>query len=145
MRYLVSLACLVALMVTPLSASADTERKNESSGPSAEEAAGSAQQATGENALQRKLDHRDRAKVVPSVTERWRSRPSHVKGAAPSLELELDSTGLEVTPTGLEELERQQAKQRRKRLGLGIGIGVGVVFVGLLVGGLMAAASVDVD
>jgi hypothetical protein len=61
----------------------------------------------------------------------------------PALKLEVDSTALEVTPTGpppLYELERQEEeKKRRRRLGLGIGLGVGLVVVGVLV---MAAVAV---
>ena len=60
----------------------------------------------------------------------------------PSLELGVDSAGLEVTPTApptLEELEHQEATKRRRRLG--IGLGVGLVVVGAALGAAAAGVA----
>ena len=61
----------------------------------------------------------------------------------PSLELELDSSGLEVTPAALptpEERRRQEADQRKKR---NVGIAVGVILIVGVVVGVAAGASVS--
>ena len=108
MRYLVGSMCVLALLASPLGASAQTEKE-------------------GSSRLER---WHPEAFVDPSKPE-------------PSLELELDSSGLEVTPAALptpEERRRQEANQRKKR---NVGIAVGVILIVGVVVGVAAGASVS--
>ena len=118
---------LVGLVALPLNVSAQADDEGKAAEPSGEQPAQPTQ-------------------PTPSRLERWHpeafvdpSKPA----SEPALKLDVDSTALEVTPTGpppLYELERQEEeKKRRRRLGLGIGLGVGLVVVGVLV---MAAVAV---
>ena len=108
MRYLFGLVCVLALGVSPLSASAQTDKEG------------------------------------GSRIERWHPEAyvDPTKPAPePSLQLELDSAGLEVTPTALptvEEFELRKTDLRKRRRTIGIGVSVIVVAVGVAVGVAMS-------
>ena len=83
-------------------------------------------------------------KEVGSRLERWHPEAfvDPTKPAPePSLQLELDSAGLEVTPTALptvEEFELRKTDLRKRRRTIGIGVSVIVVAVGVAVGVAMS-------
>lgn len=121
MRYFFGFLCVCALVVAlPRSASAQTGEEGASAEPSPKEPVQSTQ-------------------PTQSRLERWHpeafvdpSKPA----SEPALELELDSAGLEVTPTApltVEELKRQETKQRKRRAGIAVGVSL-VLVVGLVVG-----------
>ena len=122
MRYLFGFICVCALAgALPLSASAQAGEEGASVEPSAEEPAQSSQ-------------------WTQSRLERWHPEAfvDPTKPASePALQLELDSAGLEVTPTALptvEELELRKTELRKRRRAIGIGVSVIVVAVGVAVG-----------
>ena len=131
MRYLVGFVFVLALVASPLGVSAQAGEEGTSAEPSGEQPAQPTQ-------------------PTPSRLERWHPEafvdPSQ-PASEPAPKLEVDSTALEVTPTGpppLYELERQEEeKKRRRRLGLGIGLGVGLVVVGVAVMVAAAAATLN--
>ena len=130
MRVLFGFMCMLALLAVPLSASAQV--------------AGGATSSVPGNAFWLASTQN----LLPPLMLRTSYRYLDVDplGAEPSLELGVDSAGLEVTPTApptLEELEQQEAKKRRRRLGLGIGIPLAVVAIAAAAAAAAAAASIN--
>jgi hypothetical protein len=117
MRYLFGFVCVLAgLVALPLSASAQAEKEGGSAEPSAEKPAQSTQ-------------------PTRSRVERWHPEAyvDPTKPASePALQLEVDSAGLEVTPTAppIEEKERK----RRIAIGVGVSLAVVAILVGVGVG-----------
>lgn len=119
MRHLVRFTCMLALAGLPLSARAQDGNQGSASAPSAEEPIRDSGGEEGGSRLER---WHPEAFVDPA-------KPA----SKPTLELELDSSGLEVTPTA----PAKQTNPRSKRAGIGaavvlivigvaVGVGVGV-------------------
>ena len=135
MRYLFGSLCICALGLVPLSAGAQAGKEGTSAEPSAEEPVQSTQ-------------------PTRSRLERWHPEAfvDPTKPASdPALQLELDSAGLEVTPTApltVEELKRQkeeEKKQHRRRVGIGVGVSVAVVVILAVAIGAATVRSFSLD
>jgi hypothetical protein len=127
MRYLFGFLCVCALVWTsPESASAQAGEEGTSAEPSAEEPVQSPQ-------------------PTRSRLERWHPEAfvdPTTPTPEPALQLGVDSTGLEVTPTApltVEALKRQEKKLRKRRVI--IGVTVSILVAGVIVGVSAAAVS----
>lgn len=116
-----------------LDADADTDATSDPTNAKAEEPAPSSEPA------------RDKGS---SRLERW--HPEAFKDPSkpePSVELELDSSGLEVTPSApmtVEDSERQEAKQGKGRqAGVAVGVILGITLVAVAVGAGVAISKWD--
>ncbi|MGB8221194.1 MAG: hypothetical protein WCF10_01345, partial [Polyangiales bacterium] len=131
MRYLVSVASVLAgLVALPLSGSAQAENEGTSAEPGAEKPVQSTE--THRSWLER--SHPE-AFVDPT-------KPA----SEPALQLEVDSAGLQVTPTAPlapEELRLQEMALRVRRAKLGVGVSVIPTVVGALIATVSAVSSIS--